>query len=748
MTIKTKPKIKTTGASDSPATTKLTKRPGEHKAPKAKDLCFTLQRPRGKDYSYTELPAERLLALLAEGSHHSAVAELRRSLLLSRGSLADHTEAARVGRVITSCFARKQKGRLVAKRFNGVVALDVQNVYSPEELQRLKRVAALLPMTLAAFVGSSGMSLKILVRYWPEDGVLPRSWHEVEALHTAAYRQAKTIYTPLLGRPVAEKEGNLMYESFLLSIDPEPLWRPAAVPMTVAVDLPAVPFVAEPSQVPPADTRHYYYYSSRFAEAHARVIDRFREERRDESLERQAFIEALTAECFAMQIPLAEARERIVADEPVEEQVRWTNYVNDYYTSHSEDAAAVDKTAAGVREMERLLLAGYEFYRNEIDGATYYRARTTSGRWAPLDRAKQSGMELEALEAGTVKSTKIVRTFLDSDRIPMRNPLNEYISSVKGRSDGHDYIADVARCVCQGNPLWERVFHIWTLAMVQQWMGLDEMYGNALVPVLCGPQGTGKSTFCRSLLPDELRWGYLDHIDLAKRTELMRTMAQTLLINIDEFDQYRGDTQRGPLKNLVQQADVRTRQMYRSNLVIRQRLASFIATCNPTEVLVDETGSRRFFCVSVTEPIRLPENFDLRRFYAQAVDEIILRRNNPNLFAPDDITGRCYLTDAEREDVERSNSRFRVLSYAVERFTDFFEPVAERYKKGDHSTCELSRSNILEYLERHSERRFTQEDRRQLYAYLDQLVADERLSKQRKNKGYLYHVRRKNMPII
>ena len=192
--------------------------------------------------------------------------------------------------------------------------------------------------------------------------------------------------------------------------------------------------------------------------------------------------------------------------------------------------------------------------------------------------------------------------------------------------------------------------------------------------------------------------------------------------------------------------DVRTRQPWRTNMQVRQRLASFIATCNPTEVLVDETGSRRFICVHVKNKIELPAYLDHFQLYAQAVDEINARRDNPSGFAEDDVFGRCYFTDDERDAIENNNRHFRVRSYAVERFSDCFEMMLPN-KPRDRSSVRLTRSEIAEYLERRSGRKFSGEDIKQLYAYLEQQHKAGNLDKRRANKTYVFHVRRKSMTI-
>jgi len=46
-----------------------------------------------------------------------------------------------------------------------------------------------------------------------------------------------------------------------------------------------------------------------------------------------------------------------------------------------------------------------------------------------------------------------------------------------------------------------------------------------------------KSTFCRILLPPELRFGYTDSIDFKSKQDAERSLGRFFLINIDEFGQ-------------------------------------------------------------------------------------------------------------------------------------------------------------------------------------------------------------------
>ncbi|MBQ9357693.1 MAG: hypothetical protein IJT98_10465 [Prevotella sp.] len=48
---------------------------------------------------------------------------------------------------------------------------------------------------------------------------------------------------------------------------------------------------------------------------------------------------------------------------------------------------------------------------------------------------------------------------------------------------------------------WLHLFRRWPLAKVSQARGLSQDHGNSIVPMLIGAQATGKSTFCKMLLP-------------------------------------------------------------------------------------------------------------------------------------------------------------------------------------------------------------------------------------------------------
>ena len=158
-------------------------------------------------------------------------------------------------------------------------------------------------------------------------------------------------------------------------------------------------------------------------------------------------------------------------------------------------------------------------------------------------------------------------------------------------------------------------------SMVAMWQGKGQLTGNALVPLLIGRQGCGKSSFCRILLPRELQDYYNDRINFKNEQDLNLGLSSFGLINLDEFDKI---TQRQQivLKYLVSTADLKYRPPYGKAYTSNRRYASFIGTTNEQTPLTDPSGSRRFLCVSIDGDIDFETPVDHTQLYAQLMYEI------------------------------------------------------------------------------------------------------------------------------
>ena len=324
----------------------------------------------------------------------------------------------------------------------------------------------------------------------------------------------------------------------------------------------------------------------------------------------------------------------------------------------------------------RFLDENYMFRRNIFSGEVEYIDRQNDRGWKPLRKYDQNSITLRALLAGIEAWDKDVRRYVESMEVGFYNPLEAYLEQLPPW-DRRDRIGPLARRVPTRNAYWEQDFHLWFRCMVAQWMQVNPEHGNTLTPLLIGSQGDGKSTFCRLLLPPELRTYYVDRIDFANRNEAVLSLRRFALINIDEYDSI-SSNQNAFLKHILQKADFKTRRSYSSVMERHERYASFVATTNDPQPLTDPSGSRRFLCIETTGSIDFKRPINYAQLYAQAVAEI--REGKPTFF------------DRRMEQrIQRSNQPYQRLDLLE-------ETLAEGFRKPED--CEKSvRMSVVQILQ-------------------------------------------------
>ena len=180
-----------------------------------------------------------------------------------------------------------------------------------------------------------------------------------------------------------------------------------------------------------------------------------------------------------------------------------------------ESQQKMPRMVQNVLKLGDFLLQRYVFRFNTLLNVTEFHPRGTGEEvFAVFDRNVRNSIALDAFEEGLEILDRDVDRFLCSDRVPRFNPVEEYLRHT-GPWDGTDRIRRLAACVPTAQQGWPDFFYRWFLSMVAQWMGLDRQHGNSATPLLIGAQGTRKSTFCRRILPPELRFGYTESLDLS-----------------------------------------------------------------------------------------------------------------------------------------------------------------------------------------------------------------------------------------
>ena len=326
-----------------------------------------------------------------------------------------------------------------------------------------------------------------------------------------------------------------------------------------------------------------------------------------------------------------------------------------------------------IDRMISFLTMRYAFRYNTVLNCTEYRLVALSAdSFTPLDPRILRRISLEVQRAGIEVSPNDIRNYIDSDYVRQYDPVGDYLAECEGVWDGHDHIGDLALTVPTDTPLWREWFTTWLLAMVSQWQNQSSrLYGNSVAPLLISPQGYNKSTFCRRLLPDALKWGYTDSLALSDRRQVMLAMSQQLLINLDEFNQISPRVQQGFLKNVIQLPSIKAKRTYGTHLEELPRKASFIATSNMTDILSDPSGNRRFIGIELTAPIDTSRVPDHHQLFAQALQ---LLRNG----------SRSWFDKAETEQIMLWNRRYEIQEPADQYFSlcfsvadDPLDPAAE-----------------------------------------------------------------------
>lgn len=323
---------------------------------------------------------------------------------------------------------------------------------------------------------------------------------------------------------------------------------------------------------------------------------------------------------------------------------------------HTEEPSA-SKGLPTDEQIGRLIAERWELRYNVLDRTVEFRERDEGHevRFRPLTKRKGNDIVMRVKEVYPMCFPSAVTRYVNSSQVAEYNPIAEYLKGLP-EWDGTDRLTELALRISD-DTLWVKVFGVWMRGMVNGWltgMGQGPSAVNQMAPILVSTQqGLGKSTFCRNLLPPELRAFYTDKFDLTSDAQAEKKLGRLALVNMDEFDRY-SERQMGTLKNLIQMATVKEQVPYSRAMVEVSRLCSFIATSNYTELLTDPTGSRRFFCVEVKGCISR-ENIEYGMLYAQLMAEI--RMGLP-----------VFFTKEEENEIERNNRRFYRQSPVQEAF--------------------------------------------------------------------------------
>lgn len=530
--------------------------------------------------------------------------------------------------------------------FTYLLLLTISNLRNNDMAERLRTQASALPYTRMAFVGADGMSVNIVVELSPLGKDIADEADYNQLLHRG-FAALRKIYSDHLHCTIDNTEPSLTSEC-RISIDKDAYYSSISTPFHVDM-LSKTPNIldAKESPMPPqVEDREEMHEWRRI------YIDNLRKAQEATFCSNDIPFETLlllARYCHETGMPQALAERYASLNKELSDDITLirdtfaTEYEKEFRNANPH--RHINPTSQMILRTNNFLNVHFRFRRNVLNGIVEYRVNDgTDFTYHLLTDEAQNTMTLMALEHGLNSWDKDLKRYIHSLRIPEYNPINSFLDALP-KWDGKDHVSKMAQRVPTDTPNWERNFHIWMRSMVAQWMGRDEQHGNAIAPILIGAQATGKSSFCRIILPESLLSYYNDNIDFKDDKSVFLALSSFALINIDEFDSL-SKSQQPLLKYLISKTDVKYRAAYRSFIEQHKRYASFIGTTNKPRPLSDPTGSRRFICVHVKDAIDFSTPVDYQQLYAQLKEEVIRGE-------------RYWFTLEETDAITRQNATFQ-----------------------------------------------------------------------------------------
>ncbi len=602
----------------------------------------------------TWLNAQEVVGLIRSDRYKKEVGEFRGFRPVMKG---DTPRLPKVNRALPAiCFgAELERGagnefgeendfRPVVLKENGLLLLEISNLKDYREAIRLRDMSTQLPQTFMAFVGYDDRSVKMVVKISPS----PSEGGDV----VKAFRMAQKFYSAQLEVTVDITEPSVT-QLCTLSYDPNIFFNEMAIPFYVTAEERLVERVEKDEEdeelLPGRDKMQTYRMVYQFCLEKALARKYMAEDDEEASM----MLCQLAVYCRESDLPLAFAikqtsyRPDLSKDMELVKHIFTSTYL-DMLERQGSLMKHVNANSLLMWNTQAFMDTYYELRLNVLTRQPEFRRKDVPGdRFRILEKEDQNTMTIRALEAGLKSWDRDLARFINSREIQQYNPIDDYLDHLP-KWDGKDRVEALAARIPTDTAHWKEFFHIWMLGMVACWMGRDREHGNALVPLLTGYQGSGKTSFCRILMPRELRGYYAENLNLKSDTTIALALSSRALINIDEFDKYtRG--QHPLLKFLISQNDVDLRLPFAAHLEQRRRFASFIATTNSSHPLVDRTGSRRYVCVHVTGPIDFLSEIDYQQLYAQLVAE--LQQGAP-FWLNEEQTGVLMLQNEQFQEVD------------------------------------------------------------------------------------------------
>jgi hypothetical protein len=243
-------------------------------------------------------------------------------------------------------------------------------------------------------------------------------------------------------------------------------------------------------------------------------------------------------------------------------------------------------------KIEHFIAKRYEIAKNEITHRL--ESKGESAKWELINLHT---IFRDIQHAGIKFTFEKLKSLLQSDFVPLRNPIREYFDGLPEwvENEEPDYITELASFIKTDNdPFWHIQFK---KALVRNIACSLDYKENRIIMVLVEPnQNTGKTSWLRFLVPGELKDYYTETaMDGTKDSDIQ--LSENMFWNLEELAAlYNNEINK--LKATISKSVVKQRRAYGEHHESNPRRVNFWASTNKSEFLTDDQNTR-WLCFNV-----------------------------------------------------------------------------------------------------------------------------------------------------
>lgn len=310
--------------------------------------------------------------------------------------------------------------------------------------------------------------------------------------------------------------------------------------------------------------------------------------------------------------------------------------------------------------------------------------------WKDFDKYMLNSAFTKFRTGGARFNMTDARIAVESDLLaPLYDPYRELL---KGLNQSHawDGVTDYIMLIFDSlqlkypekKPFLAKMFKKWLLGLVALALGIID--DNQLMVVLVGPQGCGKTVFCRRLMRLLKKYYKVMFPNEKLDKDLLIQLASFILVVLDEFEMNRRTA--NLMRAIITSNGAQVRAAYGYTAHSYKRRASFIGSTNNEQYIVDDQGDRRYLTVEITG-VRHEEDYPLPLEEALAQAYWIVTNEAPATYMP---------TSDEWREISELNKEHVVPNFCESVIQMYYrQPTAmEKAKEVGASDVQLQLPNI------------------------------------------------------